>query len=406
MTWLFTFLIGCRHHVGKLRQEPAVRRLVLDLELPPLDKHLFWLDLVDLGVDKPPGLMAYFVSISPPPLCPIMCRCLKWGISHLRAKMRTISDIKPHLPVPEQIALLKSRGMTIDDDAAAVSTLERLGYYRLSGYFYPLRKTQPRGTVGRQDDFQVGTSLHLIDQVCEFDRELRLLVLDAVERVEVAVRCDIGHRLGQRHGLAHETPDELDQNFCTLINPRTGRTDYHDWTLKLSSQLERAQREDFVKHHADKYGGKMPIWVITEVWDFGLLSKFFAGMRFKDQLFIARKYGLGEAKYLVSWLRAINFARNVSAHHSRLWNRNMTERPGFPSTQPHHYLHHLSANTHAQTRVYGTLCVLKTMLDKISPGHDWGRRLRLLSEQFPQSELIGLSAAGFPTNWAELKLWS
>jgi abortive infection bacteriophage resistance protein len=320
--------------------------------------------------------------------------------------MPNASNIKPHLSVPEQVILLKKRGMSVTDDLVAEKTLERLGYYRLSGYFYPLRKTQPRGTAGRQDEFQAGTSLELIDQLCEFDRELRLLVLDAVERIEVALRCDISHRLGQRHGLAHETQDELDQKFCTAVNLRTGRTDYEDWHLKLGSQLQRAQKEDFVKHHAQKYGGKMPIWVITEIWDFGLLSKFFAGMRYKDQMFIARRYGLGEAKYLVSWLRAVNFVRNVSAHHSRLWNRNIVERPGFPQSQPHHYLHHLTANISAQTRVYGTLCVLKTMLEKISPGHDWGRRLKALSEQFPKSELISLSAAGFPENWTELKLWN
>lgn len=78
--------------------------------------------------------------------------------------------------------------MTIAADDAAERTLARLGYYRLSGYFYPLRKTQPRGVTGRQDDFQDGTSLDLVDQLYEFDRRLRLLVLDATERVEVAVR--------------------------------------------------------------------------------------------------------------------------------------------------------------------------------------------------------------------------
>ena len=46
---------------------------------------------------------------------------------------------KPYLPVPAQIALLKGRGLTITDDARATAALERIGYYRLSGYWYPLR---------------------------------------------------------------------------------------------------------------------------------------------------------------------------------------------------------------------------------------------------------------------------
>ena len=315
------------------------------------------------------------------------------------------STIKFHLTVSEQVALLKSRGMVIEDDSSAEKTLLNLGYYRLSGHFYPLRKTNPVGVPGRQDGFQAGTTLSLVEKLYEFDRQLRLLVLDAVERIEVAVRCDIAHRLGKRHRIAHECPSELDSRFCDEINPKTGTTLYQDWTAKLSSAIQKAKKEDFVKHHKQNYGGKMPIWVITEVWDFGLLSKFFAGMQYRDQSFIARRYGLQEGKYLASWLRAINFVRNVSAHHSRLWNRNIVERPRFQPAQPHHHLHHLIADIHAQTRIYGTLCVLKVMLNAAAPNNNWADRLKTLCELFPEGPLVSLKDAGFPADWQEKSLW-
>jgi abortive infection bacteriophage resistance protein len=149
----------------------------------------------------------------------------------------------------------------------------------------------------------------------------------------------------------------------------------------------------------------MPIWVVTEVWDFGLLSKFFAGMRYKDQLYIAQRYRLPEAKYLVSWLRAVNFARNVSAHHSRLWNRNFNDRPTFAPAQADPLLAHLVGNEHAQTRVYGTLCVLKTMQSVITPETDWADRLKALCSTFPESPLLSLESAGFPADWATNALW-
>lgn len=317
----------------------------------------------------------------------------------------TYSNVKPHKSVVEQIALLRSRGMAIDDDMAASSILGRIGYYRLSGYFYPLRKTQPYGTPGRQDDFQDGTSLELVLQLYEFDRQLRLLVLDAVERIEVAMRCDIAHRLGQRHRMAHEVPAQLDGKFCAAIG-RNAKSDFDIWSERLHEVLRKARKEDFVKHHVKLYGGKMPIWVVVEIWDFGLLSKFFAGMRYKDQLYIAQRYGLQEAKYLVSWLRAVNFARNVSAHHSRLWNRNFTDRPTFAPAQVHHRLAHLVGNEHAQTRIYGTLCVLKTMEEVIAPGSEWGRRVKILCAGFPISPLLSLESAGFPPNWAANALWN
>ena len=293
----------------------------------------------------------------------------------------------------------------MEDDALATSILNRIGYYRLSGYFYPLRKTQPYGVIGRQDEFQDGTTIELVGELYEFDRQLRLLVLDAVERIEVAIRCDVAHRLGQRHRLAHESHAQLDTKFCTVRDKLTGKTGYEAWCERLNAVLYKARKEDFVKHHAKHYGGKMPVWVVTEAWDFGLLSKFFAGMRYKDQLQIASIYGLPDAKYLVSWLRAINFARNVSAHHSRLWNRNFPDTPSFPPSQPHHRLHHLVADSNARTRIYGTLCVLRSMLSVIAPTNDWARRTRAHCLTFPTTPLISISQAGFPVGWETSALW-
>lgn len=315
------------------------------------------------------------------------------------------SNIKFHLTALEQVDLLKSRGMVINDDQAAEKILLSLGYYRFAGHFYPFRKTNPYGIKGRQDDFQYGTSLALVEKIYEFDHQLRLLVLDSVERIEVAVRCDIAHRLGKRHRMAYECHAELDANFCTTINTKTGTTQYQDWKKKLDDAVFKARKEDFVKHHHEKYGGKMPIWVITELWDFGLLSRFFAGMQYKDQSYLARRYGLQEGKYLASWLRCINFVRNVSAHHSRLWNRNIVERPKFQSSQPHHHLHHLSTDVHAQTRVYGSLCILKMMLKTIGHDNDWSDRLKTLCVAFPSSQLVSLADAGFPTDWQDKLIW-
>jgi abortive infection bacteriophage resistance protein len=46
---------------------------------------------------------------------------------------------KPYLNVGDQLARLKARGMGVTDDAKACAYLERIGYYRLSGYWYPFR---------------------------------------------------------------------------------------------------------------------------------------------------------------------------------------------------------------------------------------------------------------------------
>jgi len=123
---------------------------------------------------------------------------------------------KPYLTVPAQIALLKARGLTITDDCRATAALERIGYYRLSGYWYPLRTstiTNPSGARIVQDDFRPGTEFGQIVDLYVFDKKLRLLTLDAIERVEVVLRTDIALLLGQYSPVAHRDPAYLHGRF-------------------------------------------------------------------------------------------------------------------------------------------------------------------------------------------------
>lgn len=65
--------------------------------------------------------------------------------------------------------------------------LERVDYYRLLNYMRPLQVTDASG-VRR---FRAGTTMHDVVALYEFDRRLRLLCMDAVERIEVALRAAI-----------------------------------------------------------------------------------------------------------------------------------------------------------------------------------------------------------------------
>ena len=77
-----------------------------------------------------------------------------------------------------QLDLLKSRGLTIDYGAKALSYLQEISYYRLSAYFLPYQQTK--------DNFNQGTTFEQIMQTYSFDRDLRLLIFDCIERVEIA----------------------------------------------------------------------------------------------------------------------------------------------------------------------------------------------------------------------------
>ena len=96
-------------------------------------------------------------------------------------------------------------------------------------------------------------------------------------------------------------------------------------------QTQIREEVTFIDHHKKKYGLPLPIWIASEVWDFGTLSHLFGGMREKEQDAIAERYGICNGCVFASWLRSLNYLRNVCAYHSRLWNRNMTDQPRKPA---------------------------------------------------------------------------
>lgn len=115
-------------------------------------------------------------------------------------KMSMRAYNKPALSLDQQLATLKSRGMQVADEPAALHQLATISYYRLSGYWYPFR--QPSSSAGgeRLNDFKSPTTFAQIIQLYNFDRELRSLVLEVIERIEVAARTQITYHFGYTHG--------------------------------------------------------------------------------------------------------------------------------------------------------------------------------------------------------------
>ena len=314
---------------------------------------------------------------------------------------------KPYLPVPAQIALLKSRGLAITDDIRAAAALERIGYYRLSGYWYPFRTSQtanPGGTRFVLDAYRPGSEFGQVIDLYVFDKKLRLLTLDAIERVEVALRTDISLLLGQRSPLAHREPAQLHGRFTKTLLRGRGVTAHQEWLQRLDAVAARS-REEFVEHFRRTYSTPLPIWMAVELWDFGMLSHFLSGMRHQDQATLAAKYGLPRPELLTGWVRSINFARNLCAHHSRLWNRPLVDQPPLPRNGEVAWLDHLAADTHAQKRYYAVAAILRYLLRFVNPTTSWATRLADHVADLPPAPGISIRHMGFPKDWAKLPLW-
>lgn len=167
-----------------------------------------------------------------------------------------MTNIKKYTEVAAQIELLRKRGMVVDDGEAE-HWLSHVNYYRLSGYWFAYRREADAGQ--RLDEFDEGTSFHDVTRLYEFDRKLRVLVLDALGRLEVALRRALSDHLGAIDPLAYALP-ELESFRSTF--------DHAKWIDTATERVDRAAKHSrFVKHQIAKYDG-ITIWILTEVLDF------------------------------------------------------------------------------------------------------------------------------------------
>lgn len=305
--------------------------------------------------------------------------------------------------------------MTITDRARALDYLERIGYYRLSGYWFAFRERsgllclldvnggKPEKVREERialDTFRAGTTFQNAVDLYVFDKQLRLLVMDALERIEVALRVDVSHTLGNLDRFAYLKPELFHAEFSAKLDKYTGLTRHHHWLSKHAQLISRS-KEDFVQHNREKYGLPLAIWVACEVWDFGTLSTLFNGMRKTEQDAIASQYGVTNGRVFATWLRSLNYLRNVCAHHSRLWNRNIVDQPKLPSAAELAWVAPFETNTHSRARCFLLLKIARHLLSVINPRSSWPERLKTHLLASPDVSHVGLNLTGMgaPSGW-------
>lgn len=314
---------------------------------------------------------------------------------------------RPWMDFPGQLERLKLRGMEVGHEAAALSYLERIGYYRLSAYWYPFRvwtvqQDAHSGRITHQRTDQFMTGVRFVDAVnlYLFDKKLRLIVLDVLERIEVALRVDIAYLLGERNTFAHLDAGELHPGFSGKVRS-DGKTVHQAW-CERHGQLVARSKEDFVKHYHAKHGPELPIWVAIEVWDFGTMSQLFAMMKVADQQRIAAKYGVSDWKVFQSWLRSLSYLRNLAAHHSRLWNRNVVEQPKLPTHGEIGWCDAFAGKNDLLAKPFLLLAICRHLVRRICPGTQWHLRLAQHLQAFPSQHVAqprSIADMGTPPGW-------
>lgn len=290
---------------------------------------------------------------------------------------------KPPLSYRDQLERLQRRGLIIDDWDRALRYLAHLNYYRLGAYWLPFEVNHAT------HQFQSGTQFDQVLNLYIFDRELRLLVMDAMERIEVSIRANWAYHMAHEYGAhCHLKRD--------LFSPKWN----YDKQYKSLWKTVEHSSDRFVQHFRQQYDEPLPpIWALVEIMTFGQLSQWYGNTaQRKDRNAVARLYGLDES-ILASLMHHLTIVRNICAHHGRLWNRQLPITPTLPKRGDPDLLAALSSKNN--NNLYNTFCFMLHLMDKINRSHGWGGRLI----QHLKSLDFDMAAMGFPADWQSRPLW-
>lgn len=292
---------------------------------------------------------------------------------------------KVPLTIPQQIALLKSRGLKIKSDDYATYILSNISYYRLSAYLLSFQKFNDNTHI-----YMPWASFDRVIRLYIFDRELRLICIDAIERIEVALRCRISHEYSIRYG----------NNWYENPSLYTSQKGFENTRNRINGELNNT-KEVFIQHYKDKYTTpvKPPSWMVIEILSFGQLSWMFKELKSNDaKKAIADHFGVS-ATVLESWLENIAYIRNICAHHSRLWNRKLTKKALLPKRPNNLWIKNIPIKTE---KLYLSVCLMEYLLDSINQKSPFYGKLCSLFCKFPE---VNLSAAGFHDKWKSDLFW-
>ncbi|MBN8686961.1 MAG: Abi family protein [Chitinophagales bacterium] len=293
---------------------------------------------------------------------------------------------KPPISIPDQISLLKKRGLLITDETKAAHYLSNISYYRLRAYTYPFQDNSvPDHPFVKQVSFDDIIDLYV------FDRRLRLLVFDGLEKIEIALRTKIIYHYSVLYGSHWHENISIYRSQSRVIRDLG----------KLYEEIDRSN-ETFIKHYKNTYTQppNPPSWMSLEVASMGLLSKLFENLKLSpDKKEITKSFGLSHPFILESWMHAFAQLRNICAHHGRLWNRRFTTTPKIPDNSIHPYLNNKKIYPN---KIYAILSSMTYILHIISPGNTFNTRLK---ELMKSCKLTDEKEMGFPENWLDEPIW-
>lgn len=255
---------------------------------------------------------------------------------------------KPATTIDEQLDLLKTRGLAIQDEDKAREILLDIGYYRLGFYLFPFEKSYPQ-LRNRTHEYIDGATFEDAVKLYYFDFDLRLLLTRYLTRIEIAFRTALIYNLSNKYS----------PNSVWFISPSVVSRSYaRDFENKVYT-ADFKRNPIIQRHHQKNPNDRFaPSWKTLEFMTFGAVMKLYEQLKERDdKILIAQKLGIRQVVTFESYMHTIREVRNACAHGHLLYELRLPRRI---NRGPAHITPQESGN------IVGALRVIRYMMAQIS----------------------------------------
>lgn len=296
----------------------------------------------------------------------------------------------------EQLEILKSKGLTIDDEIYAKEILFRENYFFISGYRHIFMRSS------KENKFIDGTTFDELYAMFCFDRKIRNIFFKYILVIENNIKSIISYQLSKKYGFKEKdylNPKNYNQESIKVRQ-------VHDILNKMKRQIRvNGKQHSATMHYLNNYG-YIPMWILVKVLSFGIIAELYTILKEDDQIQISEYYNI-DVESLSIYLSLLSNFRNLCAHEDILYDHR-TQRL-IPDNEIHYKLDIDMTDeeyNYGKNDLFALVIIMKKMLTEIEFReliHELGYEIDVLDGLVETVPLITiLNKIGFPDNWRDI----
>ena len=254
----------------------------------------------------------------------------------------------------EQVEILQSKGLIINDIPETKDILLRENYFFISGYRMLFMESQ------ENKKFLPGTTFDELYSMFQFDRHVRNILFKNLLIIENNIKSIMAFHLSSRYGIRED--EYLNPKNFVLDRKRKKQVD--DLLRKMKRQIRiNGGQHQATMHYSEKYG-YVPMWIAVKVLSFGIVSELFQILKPDDQETVANDFNLAK-ETLEIYLPVLANFRNLCAHEDILFEHKAQRN--IPDTKYHNLLKIPQVNDeyiYGKNDLFAIVLILKQMFRK------------------------------------------